>query len=319
MVLHSIVTFIDIAGLSVMVGVAVCLFWTARLGSEEDAFLLFAGRLRRLLMLCLIVLTVSSVGNLVQRTMEMSGLGIAAVPSLLPSVLSETHYGKIGLLRAGGLGLAIAISFIGRRHLNSRFIAVILLCASAAIAFSRSATSHAADFGDLSLQELSDWFHLIASSLWGGTLIAIAIVFGPSLTAGDNRQNTVISGIADRFYVLFGPVFSLLVITGLYNAWIEVGSFGLLVTTSYGRVLSAKILLLLFLTFRYIAPPQHGQDEPAFITKFLRRTRVEAIIMLVVLLCVSLLTHNITARHLMHIEQGMTTGAHAGHESQHEH
>ncbi|HAM51622.1 MAG TPA: hypothetical protein DCP92_13410, partial [Nitrospiraceae bacterium] len=51
-----------------------------------------------------------------------------------------------------------------------------------------------------------------------------------------------------RFYVLFGPVFSLLVATGLYNAWVEVGSFGLLIKTPYGRVLSAKIVLLLFLT-----------------------------------------------------------------------
>jgi putative copper resistance protein D len=317
MILHSIVTFVDIAALSVMVGVALCLFWMARPRGDEEDSSLFTGRLRRLLVLCLIVLAISSVGNLVQRTVEMSGLGIAAVPSLLPSVLLKTHYGKIGLLRAGGLGLALAISFIGRRHLNSRPVAVVLLCASAAIAFSRSATSHAADFGDLSLQELSDCFHLIASSLWGGALIAITIVFRLSLAAGDSRQYPVVSGIADRFYILFGPVFFLLVITGLYNAWVEVGSFGLLVTTPYGRLLSMKIVLLLFLTFRYIAPPQHGQDEPAFITKFLRRTRVEAIVILIVLLCASLLTHNVTARHLMHIQHSMTMGSHADHEEGH--
>jgi putative copper resistance protein D len=314
MVLHSIVTFIDIAALSMLVGVALCLFWMSRPEGDEDVSRLFAGRLRRLLMLCLIVLVISSISNLIQRTMEMSGLGIAAVPPLLPAVLFKTHYGKIGLLRAGGIGLALAIWFIGRRHLNSHFVAVILFCASAAIAFSRSATSHAADFGDLSLQELSDWFHLIASSLWGGTLIAVAIVFRPSLATGDNRQNTVISGIADRFYVLFGPVFSLLVISGLYNAWVEVGSFGLLVTTPYGRLLSAKIVLLIFLTLRYIAPPQHGQDESAFIVKFLRRTRVEAIVIVVVLLCAAMLTHNIPARHFMHLEHAMTMGSHAGHE-----
>jgi putative copper resistance protein D len=319
MVLHSIITFIDVAALSTMVGVALCLFWMARPGADEEASRLFAGRLRRLLMFCLIMLLISSVGNLIQRTMEMSGLGLAAVFPLLPAVLFKTHFGKIGLLRAVGIGLALAISFIGRRHLNSRFVAVILFCASAAIAFSRSATSHAADFGDLSLQELSDWLHLIASSLWGGVLVAVAIVFRSSLIAEDSRQQPIVAGIADRFYVLFGPVFSLLVISGLYNAWVEVGSFGLLVTTPYGRLLSAKIVLLIFLTFRYIAPPQHGQDGSAFITKFLRRTRVEAIVILVVLLCAALLTHNVTARHLMHIQHGMTPGGHAVYEGQHEH
>jgi len=320
MVLHSIVTFIDIASLSILVGVALCLFWMARPAGDEQASSLFLGSLRRLLLFCLIALVISSIGNLMQRTMEMSGLGMTAVPALLPAVLFKTHYGKIGLLRAGAIGLALAISFISRRHLNSRFVAVILFCASAAIAFSRSATSHAADFGDLSLQELSDCFHLIASSLWGGTLITIAIVFRPSLTAGDSRPHPIIFGIADRFYVLFGPVLSILVITGLYNAWVEVGSFGLLVMTPYGRVLLVKIVLLLFLTFRYIAPPQHGQDESTFIAKFLRRTRVEAIIILVVLLCAAMLTHNVPARHFMHFDHAMPTGDHAGHdEGQHGH
>ena len=96
--------------------------------------------------------------------MEMSGLGITAILPVLPTVLFKTHYGRIGLVRSAGLGLALVVWFVGRRHLNSRFVAVFLLCASAAIAFSRSATSHAADFGDLSLQELSDWLHLMASS-----------------------------------------------------------------------------------------------------------------------------------------------------------
>jgi putative copper export protein len=252
--------------------------------------------------------------------MEMSGLGITAIFPVLPTVLFRTHYGTIGLVRSGGVGLALIVWFAGRRHLNSRFVAVFLLCASAAIAFSRSATSHAADLGDLSLQELSDWLHLIASSLWGGALIAIAIVFRPCTIAEDSRQQPIVAGIADRFYVLFGPVLALLVFTGLYNARTEVGSFGLLLTTPYGRVLSAKIVLLLFLAFRYIAPPQHGQDESAFAMKFLRRTRVEAGVISVVLLCAAMLTHNIPARHFMHLEHAMPMGSHAGHESgQHEH
>jgi uncharacterized membrane protein len=170
--------------------------------------------------------------------------------------------------------------------------------------------------------EFSDWLHLTASSLWAGALIAISIVFRPSLVAQDNWQQPIVAGIADKFYVLFGPVLSLLVFSGLYNAWTEVGSFGLLVTTPYGRALSAKIVLLLLLAFRYIAPPQHGQDESAFAIKFLHRTRLEAIMISTVLLCAAVLTHNIPARHFMHLEHAMTMtmGSHMGHEEgQHEH
>ncbi|HAM51621.1 MAG TPA: hypothetical protein DCP92_13405, partial [Nitrospiraceae bacterium] len=147
MILHSIVTFIDITALALLVGVALCFFWTARSRADEEASLPFTGSFRRLLILCLIALIISSIINLIQRTMEMSGLGLSAVPSVLPLVLFKTHYGTIGLVRSGGLALALAISFIGRRHLNSRFVSIILLCAAATIAFSRSATSHAADYG----------------------------------------------------------------------------------------------------------------------------------------------------------------------------
>jgi putative copper resistance protein D len=313
-------TFVDIAALGLLVGVCLCLLWTARPRDGTDSASLFTESLRRLLLLSLIMLIISSVGNLVQRTMEMSGSGITAVPHLLPAVLFKTHYGSIGLVRFGGLGLAVVTSLIGRRHLNSRFVAVILLCASAAIAFSRSATSHAADYGDLSLQELSDWFHLMASSLWGGAIIALAIVFRPSLILEDSRQHPAVSGIADRFYGLFGPVFSLLVITGLYNAWIEVGSMDLLVKTPYGRVLSAKIALLLFLTLRYVVPPRHGTDESAYVMKFLHRTRIDAIIIMAALLCAAMLTHYVPARHFTHLGHAMSMGSHAGHkEAQHEH
>lgn len=167
--------------------------------------------------------------------------------------------------------------------------------------FSRSATSHAADFGDLSLQELSDWLHLLASSSWAGALIAIASIFRPSVIAENSLQQRIAVGIGDRLYVFFGPVLSVLVLTGLYNAWVEVGSFGVLVTTPYGIVLSVKLVLFFLLASRYIAPPQHGQDDRAFAMSFLRRTRLDAVLVLGVLLCAALLTHSVTARHLAHV------------------
>jgi len=319
-VLHSIVSFIDLMALSTLVGVALCLFWIAHPKAEGQASPPFLDSLRRLLMLCLIALVISSISNFIQRTMEMSGLGITAILPVLPTVLFKTHYGSIGLLRAAGLGLVLIIWFVGRRRLNSRFIAVLMLCAFAAIAFSRSATSHAADFGDLSMQELSDWLHLLASSSWAGALIALAGGFPTPAVAEDGLQQRIVASIADRFYILFGPVLSVLVLTGLYNAWVEVGNFGVLLRTPYGRVLSAKLVLFLLLTARYIVPPQHGKDDSAFAMRFLRRTRVEAVMVSGVLLFASMLTHNIPARHFSHLEHAGTTGGHAGHEgSQHEH
>ena len=151
----------------------------------------------------------------------------------------------------------------------THYVHCIVALACAAIAFSRSATSHGADYGDFSLQEFSDWFHLLASISWGGALLSISLMFSASRVADSVEQQHIVSGIADRFYVLFGPVFAVLVFTGLYNAWVEVGSFGALLTNTYGRFLSVKLLIFAYLTSRYIAPPQKGKDEAAYATKFL--------------------------------------------------
>jgi putative copper export protein len=83
-------------------------------------------------------------------------------------------------------------------------MSIALFLACAAIAFSRSATSHGADSGDFSRQEFSDWFHLLASISWGGALLSISIIFSAAKVADNAEQQHIVSGIADRFYVLFG-------------------------------------------------------------------------------------------------------------------
>jgi copper resistance protein D len=321
--LHGIVTFIELIALSTLVGVTLCLLWTVRPASDDAPSPLSAAGLRRLLMFCLIALVISSFGNLLQRTMEMSGRGIIEALPLIPTVLFKTHYGSVGLVRASGLGLALVVWFFGRRHLYSKGFGAIMLCAASAIAFSRSATSHAADFGDLSLQELADWVHLLASAGWGGAILAIAITFSPSGMANNNEDHHAIAGIADRFYVFFGPVFAVLMATGLYNAWVEVGDFGPLWTTSYGRILSIKLVLIAVLTMRYITPPQHGKDDAGFAVMFLRRARIEAFLVLGILLCVAVFSHEIPGRHAAHVmhNHGQTTepGHDMGHQMQHGH
>ena len=108
-----------------------------------------------------------------------------------------------------------------------------------------------------------------------------------------------------------------MVLTGTYNAWTQVGSLGALVSTPYGRLLSVKLILFIILTLRYIAPPQHGQDESAFADKFLRRSRVDAGIMLVIILCAAMLTHGVPAKHFEHVISHQTGSMDSGHDMEH--
>jgi putative copper export protein len=141
----------------------------------------------------------------------------------------------------------------------------------------------------------------MAAISWGGALLSISLMLSASTIADNSDQQHIVAGIADRFFALFGPVFAILVLSGLYNTWVEVRSFGALLTSPYGWFLSAKLLIFAYLTYRYIAPPQRGKDEAAYAIKFLKRTRVEAFLILAILLCVSLFTHEIPARHAAHI------------------
>ena len=301
LLLHGLMPFIDLTALSAFVGAVLCLLWTICQVLDGSPPKQCSASCHRLLFFCLVGLSISSIGILIQRAMAMAGLGITEVVPVLPTVLFSSHYGSMWLVRAAGIIIAWCICLFGRRHLNSRLLTIPLLIACAAVAFSRSATSHGADNGDFSLQEFSDWFHLLASISWGGALLSISLMFSASKVTDNADQQHIVSVIADRFYVLFGPVFAMLVFTGLYNAWVEVGSFGALLTNTYGRLLSVKLLIFAYLASKYIAPPQKGKDEAAYAIKFLKRIRVEAFLILAILLCVSMFTQEVPARHAAHL------------------
>jgi putative copper export protein len=313
--MRIVVTLIDLIALTALIGSAWCLLWMMpRADARGSRPGFFSDRLRPLVMVCLSALVISSTSGLAQRSIEMSGLGITSILPVLPTVLFRTHYGSMWFVRMAGL-VAACLAFLGwRRHIESRLFGLFLLLAGSIIAFSRSASGHPADFGDLSPQQLADWLHLIAVSSWGGALLPLAVIFPRSLAGEDSPAQRFVAGIADRFYVVFGPALAVTVFAGVYNAWVEVGSFQALVATPYGRLLSAKLVLFLILALRYLAPPAHGQDEAGFAMKFLRRTRVEAIIVVGILFCVSWIVQEVPSRHSLHLAHAQG-GGHAGHDA----
>jgi copper resistance protein D len=307
--LHSLIPWIDITALAALIGASLCLLYTAESNGKSAEYpKVFLNRVRRLIAICLSLLTISSVFGLIGRGMEMSGFGFGASLPLLPTVVFKSHYGSMWLLRVAGLIIAWIVLIAGRRYTGSRLFGGFLLLAGALLAFSRSASGHPSDFGDLSPQQLADWLHLLAVSAWGGYLMALAAIIPPAFVKDDILQQRLAAITAERLYLVFGPLLSIIVFTGLYNAWFQIGSFQALTTTPYGGLFSVKILLLLVLALRYIAPPEHGRDEALFATKFLSRTRKEAVIFSVLLLCVALLVHQIPARHFLHLQHMRASG-----------
>jgi len=142
------------------------------------------------------------------------------------------------------------------------------------------------------------------------------------------------ANIAGRFSTLAGVALAGIFLTGVHNAWFEVGSFQALWQTPYGQTLIAKLLLLLTLIFlgasnRYISVPllQQWADDPlikrrviynlflaGYVTsvkrkldgtqlarQFMHKVWIEAILIVAVLICAALLQHEVPARHFLNV------------------
>jgi putative copper export protein len=100
-----------------------------------------------------------------------------------------------------------------------------MLGCAAVIVITRSASGHAADLGDMTFPELMDWLHLMAVSAWGGGLLALSAVILTTAVTSSNQGRVLIADLARRFSTLAGIALGTLVVTAMYNGWLQVGSF----------------------------------------------------------------------------------------------
>jgi copper resistance protein D len=337
-ILHAIPTVFDLLALATCLGTLGCRLWVLpALAAVPGAIGIDAvlAALWRLFVTCIAALTVSSLAELAGRTAEMSGQPLAAILPVLPTVLFQTHYGWVWLMRPVALTVLWLGWWMGRSNLHSRLIPAVMLGAGALLAVTRSASSHAADWGDLTFPEIIDWVHLMASSLWGGGLFALSIAILPAVFRLPTRRRQCIATIAQRFSILAGVTLAGVLLTGLYNAWAQLGTIRALWEVSYGRMLLVKLLLVIPLVAfgasnHYISVPllrrwsarpgprrarwrilvviqrrATGQGRPRavrLIRRFARKVRAEVILVVGILICTALLLHGAPARHAMHHE-----------------
>ncbi|PWU22812.1 MAG: hypothetical protein C5B48_09695 [Candidatus Rokuibacteriota bacterium] len=143
------------------------------------------------------------------------------------------------MARFAVLALALALSAGAARAARAMSFGLAL-----AVTLTTSLSGHAADWGDVTPSSGIDWVHVVAVSAWTGGLIA--------LTFGVLRQArqwplALLGPLMRRFSRLAGLCLATVLASGIYNAWIQLPGPSALWTTSYGRVLSVKVLLVLVL------------------------------------------------------------------------
>jgi putative copper export protein len=237
------------------------------------------------------ILLVASGGELVLRAQTMSGGDLSTALAAVPTVLAHTHFGTIWIARAVVLGILVLTA--GPR---GRLASGAAFCLALAVALSTSLTGHAADQGDVSVAVLSDWLHLSAAGAWIGGIFCLAVLVLPGW------PHDRLEGLILRFSTVAGWCLAAVVASGIYNCWTEIGSFGALWTTQYGKILGAKIALVLAVVAlgaanRYAVVPRLAADRGAATARLSAYVAWEAALGLLVLGCTALLTQASPPRH----------------------
>jgi len=217
-------------------------------------------RLRRWIAVCVILLVVVSVFDLVLRTQMMSRKPLSAVGAILPMVLVKSHIGKVWCFKMADLALFGLLWLFVKEQPRSG-VQPLLLLASAGLCLSLTLSGHPADKGDFSLPVLADWTHLAMVSWWVGGLFSLRLLF-PKLLPHFEKKNRVKfeSAVLQRFSTCAVIAVSLLLLSGIYTAWLRFQTVSDVVSTSYGITLLFKLafflpLLVLGAINRYYTRP----------------------------------------------------------------
>lgn len=211
--------------------------------------LLFRSRALRVCAWSLAIFCASGAAWLVAQAVSMSGTGI--VRSLdretLGAVLTETLFGRVWIVRlALALALGATIVLIGRT--SARLEGMAWACAlplACALLGSLAWAGHAsAEQGFERLFHLAaDVLHLLAAGAWLGALPALAFVLRRARRSADPWELAFAARSTRRFSALGLASVTALVLTGTINAWYTVGSIPAMFGTTYGWLLSTKLVL----------------------------------------------------------------------------
>lgn len=152
---------------------------------------------------------------------------------------------------------------------------------------------HAGNGSLLALTIVFDTVHVGAAAVWLGGLIVLALVV---LTSGSSAELPV---VVPRFSTIaFASVLTLSV-TGFLRGWREVGSFGNLLSTSYGHILDVKLAAFaLLVVFAFVSHQlvRKRNLEPASVRTLRRSVATELVIGIVVVAVTALLVNAPPAR-----------------------
>ncbi|HTD77215.1 MAG TPA: CopD family protein [Chloroflexota bacterium] len=166
----------------------------------------------------------------------------AAIGQPLAELLSRGRFA--GLWWARLALVVVALSLLAWRGVR-RWPGQVALVASALALLTSSLNSHgAALLSGAYLGVAVDWLHFIGVAAWIGGLLSLMYVLPVAVHASQGTGERVLARAVGRFSTLALVAVCVIVITGIFQTWLEVGSWDGLIQTAYGLSVTAKIGLL---------------------------------------------------------------------------
>jgi copper transport protein len=173
-------------------------------------------------------------------------------------------------------------------------------------------TGHAAAGDQATLALLSDTAHLSAVSIWVGGLVLLTACLLPT------RRTEELAAVLPRFSRIALAAVGLILATGIYQSWREVGTIPALWSTGYGKLLTIKIACFVLLVGlgnlgrivvrrRYLMPVAHAlsasdtlearsSEEDRMLRRLRQSVGLEVAIAAVVLAVTAVLVSTVPAR-----------------------
>ncbi len=202
---------------------------------------------RRLLRLAVWSLIAAILSGLLWFWLEVASMNELSLKNALSApawraVLFETRFGRVWQLRFGVIVAAFPLIWLCRAQVKARRALILILwLLSVVFLASLALISHAAAASIQPLGLLGDMLHLCAAGGWIGGLLPLVIFLArthASLALGE-----IAAAALQRFSTLSLCCVGVLVVSGISNSWLLVGSFHALFATAYGRLLLFKLAL----------------------------------------------------------------------------
>ena len=219
------------------------------------------------------------------------------------SVLFETQFGRAWGLRLGLIAVAFVLVASALAQIQARrALIVVLWLASVVLLVSPAWISHAATATVQPFGVLGDMIHLCAAGLWIGGLVPLTIFL--TRVRASFSLGEMLPGVLRRFSTLSLCCVSVLVVSGISNSWLLVGSVYALFTTDYGRLLLVKLTSFAILVgfgarnrFLVNAKVQKAGADPDLLAQLRRNVLCEAYLGVAVVVIVACLGVTPPARH----------------------